>query len=85
MQTKTSRKKTKVSKVPTLQELETYLSITEVAEQVDRDRVTVFRWIKSGRLPATKAPFGGMWLVNPADLADFEPPEVGNPDWIAKR
>ena len=39
---------------------------TEVAKMVDRDKETVRRWCREGRLPAFK--IGAEWLVREEDL-----------------
>lgn len=41
-------------------------SLKEVADLLGVSRVTVFRWVKSGRLPATK--IGNSYVVSVEDL-----------------
>lgn len=45
------------------------LSLDEVAEQLGLHYMTVYRYVRTGRLPARKA--GAQWSVDPADLATF--------------
>lgn len=64
------------------------ISISEAAKLVEKNRTTVLRYIKSGRLSASKDK-GGAWLIDTAELVrvfgDFKASEsadieLGNPD-----
>ena len=46
------------------------LTLAAAAEQAGVNRSTVFRWIKSGRVSATKADDGG-YRVDPAELSRY--------------
>lgn len=59
---------------------EPLLSVADVADHVGKHPKTVHRWIKSGRLRASRA--GGQWLVHPDDLERFLDPE-SDTDWLA--
>lgn len=42
---------------------------------------TVIRWCQRGALPAQRigGPHRGSWLIDPADLDDWQPPAMGRP------
>ena len=46
--------------------LQGVLSCTEVAKRTDRDKETIRKWCREGRLPAFKV--GKEWLVKEEDL-----------------
>jgi len=45
-----------------------YLKVKEVAEEFRVSKRTVFRYIKSGNLPAVKI---GQWRITRSDINDF--------------
>lgn len=47
----------------------TYFTPSDIAEILNVDRQSVYRWIKSGRMPGFK--FGGIYRVTQEDLEDF--------------
>lgn len=46
---------------------ENTITLTEAARRLDVHYMTAYRYVRTGRLPATKV--GGEWRVSPADLA----------------
>lgn len=63
------------------------LSLRECAERIGVHYMTAYRYVRLGRLPATKV--GGEWRVLPSDLEALlvtaaEPPERGATDWSAR-
>jgi len=50
----------------TIEERPTFLTIRETAELLRVHRRTAYRYLAEGRLPARK--FGGVWLVDAAEL-----------------
>ena len=48
-----------------------WLSPTEAAKLLRVNRATVRRWITSGLLPATRTRQGGVYRLDPADVARF--------------
>ena len=63
------------------------LTLTEAADLLGVHYMTVYRYVRTGRLPAVKA--GGGWLVNKSAIDDFAstPPTTkseGNVDWPAR-
>ncbi len=46
-----------------------YLTTAEVATIARVTELTVWRWVRSGRLPARKV--GRRWLIRPGDLQAF--------------
>jgi excisionase family DNA binding protein len=53
------------------------MQVREVAERFGVDVSTVRGWIKRKLLPAQW--FGGVWLVDKADVERFTPPPPGRP------
>lgn len=51
---------------PAPQELTTWLTAAEAAHQAEVTDSAIRKWIRTGRLPATKR--GGRWLINRNDL-----------------
>ena len=43
-----------------------YITIPQLAKMLNVSRVTAFRWVKSGKIKATKV--GGTWIVDDPDI-----------------
>jgi len=61
--------------MPELDNLE-WLSVTSVAARLDVHATTAARWIRDGRLTATKTP-GGQWRVRWSDVVAMMEPIKG--------
>jgi excisionase family DNA binding protein len=55
-----------VEHVAAIEQTPAYLTALETARLLRRDRDTIYRLLKAGRLPGRKV--GGTWLVNAAEL-----------------
>lgn len=53
------------------------LTVREAADRVDRSPATVYRWIRSGRLPSRRV--GGRHLIAEDDLLAIAPPPASVP------
>lgn len=69
----------------TVEQIVNSWTVVDVAQHFQCTRTTVIRWIQKGQLPAEKSPVDDKWLIQKKDIDEFERPEAGNPDWIAKR
>lgn len=49
-----------------------YLTLTEVAKRLGRNRRLVARWVEDGRLKAER--LGPVWIVSGEVLSSFTPP-----------
>ena len=47
-----------------------YITIPRLAEPLNLNRTTIFTWVKSGKIKATKV--GGTWIIDDPDI--FENP-----------
>ena len=47
------------------------LTLLQAADKLGVHYMTVYRYVRTGRLPATRE--GGSWQVDPDDLAQMEP------------
>lgn len=54
------------------------LTLQEAADQLGVHYMTVYRWVRTGRLPATK--HGASWMVSPSDLAEVAHPTAKTAD-----
>jgi len=43
-----------------------YITIPQLAEMLNVSRITVFRWVKSGKIKASKV--GGTWIIDDPDI-----------------
>jgi excisionase family DNA binding protein len=43
-----------------------YITIPQLAKMLNVSRVTVFRWVKSGKIKASKV--GGTWIIDDPDI-----------------
>ena len=55
-------------------------TLREAAKAVGRDRSTLVRAIRTGRLSATRDAATGAWLIEPAELHRVYPPEFAEGD-----
>jgi len=55
-------------------------TLREAAKAVGRDRSTLVRAIRTGRLSATRDVATGAWLIEPAELHRVYPPELTEGD-----
>ncbi len=46
-----------------------YLSVNEAAELLKVDTESIYRWVRSGKLPAAK--IGGLWRIRKSDIDAF--------------
>ena len=46
-----------------------YLSVNEVAKLLKVDTESIYRWVRSGKLPAAK--IGGLWRIRKSDIDAF--------------
>src|SRR6476646_2266497 len=49
-------------------------SLAQAAQAVDRDRSTLLRMIKLGRISAVRDPVSGAWAIEPVELFRTYPP-----------
>ena len=56
----------------------TYLTVAQVAQRLDASETTVRRWIRDGRLPATRHG-ARVWLIEESALEGFKRPKKGPP------
>jgi len=47
---------------------EDFLTISEVAKWLSYDRLTIWRWVRAGILPAQRLPHGRRWLIRRSDV-----------------
>jgi excisionase family DNA binding protein len=66
--------------MPTTEQQPSYLTALEAARLLRRDRDTVYRLLKAGRLPGRKV--GGTWLVDAAKLRQLLGASDGDPDLL---
>jgi len=58
------------------------LTVAQVAERLNVTSRTVRNWCANETLPATK--FGHIWMIDVAELEEFEPPVKGRPSKAAE-
>jgi MerR family transcriptional regulator, light-induced transcriptional regulator len=59
------------------------LTLQQAADELGVHYMTVYRYVRTGKLPATRV--GGGWRIDPSDLARLKPPGPGRPRKPASR